>query len=83
MLPIYASLALLLAGPVSGRTFNFLMHGDWGWIGANQTLVADQMGIYGEVLDAEFVIALGYLSSIFIVSCVIFEFRRQLLRGWH
>lgn len=41
------------------NSFNFLMHGDWGWNSFNQTLTAYEMGVYGWLVDAEFVIALG------------------------
>jgi len=40
-------------------TFNFLIHGDWGWVSSNQTLVAQQMGVFGSQIDAKFVVALG------------------------
>ncbi len=53
---LLGSFASVSADPGS---FNFIMHGDWGWPGVNQSLVADQMGIYAETLDARFVIALG------------------------
>jgi hypothetical protein len=41
------------------NSFNFLMHGDWGWNSFNQTLTAYEMGVYGWLVNAEFVIALG------------------------
>ena len=40
-------------------SLNFLFHGDWGYPGENQTLIAEQMGIWAEKNEAEFVIALG------------------------
>lgn len=54
------SLSLLgLLITVEAASFNFIVHGDWGWIGENQSLVADQMGRYADMLEARFVIALG------------------------
>lgn len=40
-------------------TFNFLLHGDWGWNSYNQSLTAYEMGVYAWIVDAQFVIALG------------------------
>mmetsp|Transcript_25231 Transcript_25231/g.25451 ORF Transcript_25231/g.25451 Transcript_25231/m.25451 type:complete len:406 (+) Transcript_25231:227-1444(+) len=40
-------------------SLNFLLTGDWGWNGYNQTLTAYQMGVYSWLISAEFVIALG------------------------
>lgn len=37
----------------------FLFHGDWGWPGINQTLVAYQMGNWSFDNKAQFLIALG------------------------
>lgn len=37
----------------------FLALGDWGYIGANQTAVAAQMGVYAAQTNASFVVALG------------------------
>ena len=33
---------------------------DWGWNSLNQSLIAFEMGTYGYLVDAQFVIALGY-----------------------
>ena len=41
------------------KSFNFLMHGDWGWNNFNQSLTAYEMGVYAWLLDAKFVMALG------------------------
>jgi hypothetical protein len=38
---------------------NFLFIGDWGVTGINQTMIADQMGIWSQKNNASFVIALG------------------------
>lgn len=72
-----AVLVLTVQTGQASDTFNFLIHGDWGYPDRhilidlflhsyghrsrleNQTLVARQMGVVGEIIDAEFVIALG------------------------
>ena len=60
------SLSLLgLLITVEAASFNFIVHGDWGWIGENQSLVADQMGRYADMLDARFVIALGLYFTLY------------------
>jgi hypothetical protein len=41
------------------QSYNFLVHGDWGWNSFNQSLTAYEMGVYGWITDAQFVIALG------------------------
>lgn len=43
----------------SSKSYNFLMHGDWGWNNFNQSLTAYEMGVYAWLLDAKFVMALG------------------------
>merc|ERR1719453_1406969 len=40
-------------------TYNFIMHGDWGWNSFNQTLTAYEMSTWAWVVNAQFVIALG------------------------
>mmetsp|Transcript_9282 Transcript_9282/g.13986 ORF Transcript_9282/g.13986 Transcript_9282/m.13986 type:complete len:443 (-) Transcript_9282:100-1428(-) len=40
-------------------SYNFLMHGDWGWNSFNQTLTSYEMAVYAWLVNAEFVIALG------------------------
>lgn len=54
-LSVIILLCLLTA---SSATFNFLIHGDWGWNSENQTKVAEKMGFFGNLIDAKFVIAL-------------------------
>jgi hypothetical protein len=50
-------------------SFNFIIHGDWGWNSINQSLSAYQMGIYGDIIDNKFVIALGdNVSNLFFLK---------------
>lgn len=41
------------------ESVNFLFIGDWGYVGVNQTMIAEQMGIWSQQNNASFVIALG------------------------
>lgn len=41
------------------NSYNFIIHGDWGWNSINQSLSAYEMGIYGSLIDNKFVVALG------------------------
>lgn len=41
------------------NTLNFIAFGDWGLIGANQSLVAAQMASVASKCNASFVVALG------------------------
>lgn len=54
------------------NTYNFIIHGDWGWNSINQSLTAYEMGVYGDIIDNKFVVALGdnvslLLSLLFII----------------
>lgn len=40
-------------------SYNFIIHGDWGWNSINQSLSAYEMGVYGQIIKNKFVIALG------------------------
>lgn len=40
-------------------SLDFLFHGDWGWPGENQTLVAQQMATWSLARQADFLVALG------------------------
>ena len=40
-------------------SLSFLIHGDWGSNGFNQSLTAYEMGVYAWLIDAKFVVALG------------------------
>jgi hypothetical protein len=41
------------------HSYNFIIHGDWGWNSINQSLTAFQMGVYGDIIQNKFVVALG------------------------
>lgn len=43
----------------TSSTFNFVMHGDWGWNTFNQTLTSYEMSVYAWAINAQFLIALG------------------------
>ena len=69
----------ILAGSMS-NSFNFLMHGDWGWNSFNQTLTAYEMGVYGWLVDAEFVIALGdNVSLIYVLTISSYQLHMPLV----
>lgn len=41
------------------NSYNFIIHGDWGWNSINQSLTAYEMGIFGDIIENKFVVALG------------------------
>eukprot|EP01041_Mallomonas_annulata_P004114 gene4114-8173_t len=41
------------------KSLNFILHGDWGWNGFNQSMTAYEMGVYAWLINAQFVVALG------------------------
>ena len=53
------ALLLLLLVAVGQAELNFLSVGDWGVVNEHQAAVAQQMGVYADQYDAEFVVALG------------------------
>ena len=58
MLLVGAAIAAIL-NCVCASSVNFALLGDWGLPCQNQSLIAQQMGIWAELNEANFVVALG------------------------
>lgn len=61
---LYCACSLLLVSKILGSeapldTVSFLLIGDWGIPGLNQTMIATQMGDWAQQNKASFVVALG------------------------
>lgn len=61
------------------NSYNFIIHGDWGWNSVNQSLSAYQMGIYGEIIQNKFVVALGDNVSLALPSLLLSRLSSLLL----
>jgi hypothetical protein len=63
LIPVFASSNKVKYDPLTkedmAKSYNFIIHGDWGWNSVNQSWSAYQMGVYGDIIQNKFVVALG------------------------
>lgn len=60
-------------------SYNFIIHGDWGWNSINQSLTAYEMGVYGDIINNKFVVALGDNVSLILLLHLFLHFLSSLI----